>query len=63
MRNLILLFVTAVLLSSCGGGDRGQLVGAQGREKWYQPDPYGMLFIPSGSYTIYCVGPAIIYKI
>lgn len=52
MRNLILLFVTATVLSSCGGGNRGQLVGSQGREPWYQADPYGMVFIPSGSYTM-----------
>ncbi len=52
MRDLILLFVAAVLISSCGGGNRGQLVGALDREKWYQADPYGMLFIPSGSYTM-----------
>lgn len=52
MRNLILLFASAVMLSSCGGGNRGQVVGAQDRENWYQPDPYGMLFIPSGSYTM-----------
>lgn len=52
MRNLILLFVAATLLSSCGGGNRGQLVGSQGREPWYQADPFGMVFIPSGSYTM-----------
>lgn len=52
MRNLILLFVAATFLSSCGGGNRGQLVGSQGREPWYQADPFGMVFIPSGSYTM-----------
>lgn len=52
MRNLLFLFSATILLSSCGGGNRGQLVGTQGREEWYQSDPYGMLFIPSGSYTM-----------
>lgn len=28
----------------------GELVGVVGREKWYQPDPFGTLFIPMGSY-------------
>jgi len=30
----------------------GQLVGVQGRPEFYQPDPYGMLFIPMGSYNM-----------
>ncbi|HRB26628.1 MAG TPA: SUMF1/EgtB/PvdO family nonheme iron enzyme, partial [Bacteroidia bacterium] len=40
------------LLSSCGGGNKGQLVGALNRERWYQADPYGMVFIPSGAYNM-----------
>ncbi len=35
-------------LGGCGGGNKGQLVGVQGREKWFQADPYGMVYIPSG---------------
>lgn len=42
----------AVLLSSCSTSDRGNLVGVQDREPWFQPDPYGMLFIPLGSYVM-----------
>ena len=47
---LSLLLVTT-LLTNCGDPMQGQLVGAQGREVWFQPDPYGMLFIPMGSYN------------
>lgn len=52
MKNLIIALVAVVLLSSCGGGERGQLIGVQGREKWYQADPYGMVFIPQGSFNM-----------
>lgn len=36
--------------SSSGGG--GELVGVEGREKYYEPDPFGMVFIPQGSFTM-----------
>ena len=52
MKRLIIYSAIALMLSSCGGGNRGQLIGAQGREKWYQADPYGMVFIPSGAYNM-----------
>jgi len=45
----IIMFVAGILIS-CNAGN-GELIGVQGREPWYQPDPFGMLFIPMGSYT------------
>ena len=50
-----LLFIGAVvtlLLSSCEYGGSGQLIGVQNRMLWYQPDPYGMLYLPMGSYNM-----------
>src|SRR6185295_20372800 len=44
--------VFLLALAGCGGGNKGQLVGVQGREKWYQADPYGMVYIPAGSYNM-----------
>jgi gliding motility-associated lipoprotein GldK len=52
MRKLIIPVIAMLILSSCGGGNKGQLVGALNRERWYQADPYGMVFIPSGSYNM-----------
>ncbi|MBK8846424.1 MAG: SUMF1/EgtB/PvdO family nonheme iron enzyme [Bacteroidetes bacterium] len=52
MKKLILIFSLAVVLAGCGGGNKGQLTGVLNRPSWYQPDPYGMVFIPSGSYTM-----------
>ena len=46
-------FIGAIgLLASCGGGGQGQLIGAQGRPDWYAVDPYGMNYIPMGSYIM-----------
>jgi sulfatase modifying factor 1 len=39
-------------LAGCGGGGKGEVTGVLSREKWYQADPYGMVFIPSGSYVM-----------
>lgn len=48
----VCLVLLGAILSSCGKGNKGQLTGVQGREEWYQPDPLGMVFIPSGSYQM-----------
>ena len=49
----LLLFLSVILLSaSCSNSGRGYLIGAQDRPDWYQPDPYGMLYIPMGSYNM-----------
>ena len=50
-RILILLTIAVATLYSCSKGN-GELIGVQGREEWYQPDPFGMLFIPMGSYNM-----------
>ncbi|MFH0895843.1 MAG: SUMF1/EgtB/PvdO family nonheme iron enzyme, partial [Bacteroidota bacterium] len=49
---LFCLIVAGALLSGCGNSGNGYLIGAQDREEWYQPDPFGMLFIPMGSYNM-----------
>lgn len=52
MKRLVIYSAILLIISSCGSGNRGHLIGVQGRPKWYQPDPYGMVFIPSGSYLM-----------
>lgn len=51
MKKYISLIAVLALLSSCGGGDRGQLVGAEGK-KWNPEKPYGMTLIPGGSFIM-----------
>ena len=52
MKKFFLLLLIVTILSSCGDKGKGHLIGVQGREEWYQPDPFGMLNIPGGSYTM-----------
>ena len=53
MKKLNLIYVfAAILLVSCESGGGGQLIGVQGRMPWYQPDPYGMLYLPMGSFVM-----------
>ena len=49
---LFIALVTSVVLAGCGSSNNGELTGVMKREKWYQPDPYGMVYIPAGSYNM-----------
>jgi formylglycine-generating enzyme required for sulfatase activity len=46
------MFATSFLLLSCSSNDRGELVGVQDRPTWYPSEPYGMVFIPQGSFNM-----------
>lgn len=55
MRILKLLFLgitAAVLFTGCPNYGNGELMGVQGREAWYTPDPFGMIYVPMGSYNM-----------
>jgi len=53
MKKLLVYFAALTLLASCSTSDNGELVGVNRKSKpFYQPDPYGMVFIPQGSYTM-----------
>lgn len=52
MKRLSLLVLLVVFLGSCTTYNTGELVGVQGRKAYTEPDPYGMLFIPTGSFTM-----------
>ena len=53
MKKLISLsFVFAVLfISSCSNYRGGELTGVPGRARYFEPDPFGMIFVPQGSFT------------
>ena len=45
--------LAALIISSCGSSSStGELTGVQGRPRYFEPDPYGMVFIPQGSFTM-----------
>lgn len=48
----LLVPILPLLMLSCGNSGNGELIGVQGRQIFYQPDPYGMVYIPIGSYTM-----------
>jgi formylglycine-generating enzyme len=49
---LAIVIVSLTIFSSCKNTGNGQLIGVKNRGTWYMPDPYGMLFIPQGSYAM-----------
>ena len=46
-------FISALILSTlfgCGmSSDKGELTGVPGRRTWFHPQPYGTIYVPSGS--------------
>jgi len=49
MKKILILASFVAVVAGCNKRT-GELIGVVGREKWYQPDPFGTLFIPMGSY-------------
>lgn len=49
---LALGIVLLTILSGCGKSGNGELVGVARRASFYEPDPFGMLFIPQGSFNM-----------
>ena len=50
---VIISIVFAIISGSCGKkGSSGELTGVPGRSKYAEPDPYGMVFIPQGSFNM-----------
>lgn len=52
MKKLISIALSSVLFIACSSNDYGELVGVQDRPSWYPAQPYGMVYIPQGSYNM-----------
>ena len=52
MKNIISVSLIVALLSACGSSGNGELIGAKNRKIWNPTDPYGMVFIPQGSFNM-----------
>ena len=53
MKKLLALSLIVFTLVGCTSTNKGELVGVRKKTKqFYQPDPYGMVFVPMGSYTM-----------
>jgi formylglycine-generating enzyme len=49
LKSLLLLSIFATILASCGRKEGGELIGVTDRPKWSGINPYGMVYIPSGT--------------
>jgi sulfatase modifying factor 1 len=51
MKNMKWFICTLVLVTfiGCSSDDRGELTGVPGRKPWFHPQPYGTIYVPSGS--------------
>ena len=52
MRNLLIFIILATIITSCGPGQNGELIGVQGRRGFQDPTPYGMVFVPMGKFKM-----------
>ena len=51
-QSLFLMGLVLLFLSSCGTEQSGELVGVQDRPGWNGINPFGMVYVPSGTLTI-----------
>jgi outer membrane lipoprotein-sorting protein len=51
MKKLSLFIVAVITLTSCSNSGSGELVGVGGTS-WKEPNPYGMVYIKPGSFTM-----------
>ncbi len=52
LSNLSVVFFLLIFLFSCGRKESGQLTGVQERPKWGGFNPFGMVYVPSGTLTM-----------
>jgi hypothetical protein len=52
MRNLFILGLIAIVFASCSTTGNGELIGVQNRPIWNPTDPYGMVFVPQGTFNM-----------
>ena len=52
MKKILFFGLIVTILSSCGNSGNGELIGTQDRAIWQPSDPYGMVFIPQGSFVM-----------
>jgi formylglycine-generating enzyme len=52
MKNLFLLGFISIIIASCSSSGSGELIGVQNRPIWNPTDPYGMMYVPQGSFNM-----------
>ena len=52
MKNLFILGLVVIFFTNCSTTGNGELIGVQNRPIWNPTDPYGMVFVPQGSFNM-----------
>jgi len=53
MKKLLFFSIVCIILTSCSGyGDRGELIGVKSDNTWLVEQPYGMVLVPGGTFTM-----------
>lgn len=52
MKKLLFFLIIGIIFSSCSNTGNGELTGVAKRPTFSQPDPYGMAFIPLGTFVL-----------
>ena len=52
LRKILFFSVIILFIASCKSTTEGELVGVPNRPRWFEPEPYGMVFIPAGSFNM-----------
>ncbi len=52
MKRIVIFVVVAILIGSCSSYNSGELVGVDGRKAYAEPDPFGMVAVPNGSFVM-----------
>ncbi len=52
MKKVALYAFLLTILYGCGSNDRGELTGVDYKQKWFAEQPFGMVSIPGGSFTM-----------
>jgi len=52
MKKVLYILIILATLASCGRSGNGELTGVEGRKKYFEPEPFGMVFIPQGSFNM-----------
>jgi len=46
------MVMVAILVTGCGSYSEGELVGVKSTGKYFEPEPFGMVFVPMGSFNV-----------
>lgn len=52
MKKILYISLLVAIITGCGGAKTGELTGVEGRSKYFEPEPFGMVFVPQGSFNM-----------